>query len=84
MFADRIIKFGRKFEGRLDSDLLQGTLGYVAYNEESLAFEVLCDHICEYDISITDEEYNEAVRLILDIGLDLDDGPFKYLLGLKK
>ncbi|MEX5501325.1 MafI family immunity protein [Pseudomonas syringae] len=68
----------------MDSDLLQGALGYVAYNEESLAFEVLCDHICEYDISITDEEYNEAVRLILDIGLDLDDGPFKHLLGLKK
>lgn len=84
MFADRIIKFGRKFEGRLDSDLLQGALDYVAYNEESLAFEVLCDHICEYDISITDEEYNEAVQLILDIGLDLDEGPFKHLLGLKK
>lgn len=84
MFADRIVKFGRMFEGRLDSDLLQGALDYVAYNEESLAFEVLCDHICEYDVSITDEEYNEAVQLILDIGLDLDDGPFKHLLGLKK
>ncbi|MHB2060090.1 MafI family immunity protein [Pseudomonas monsensis] len=84
MFADRIIKFARRFEGRLDSDLLQGALDYVAYNEESLAFEVLCDHICEYDISITDEEYNEAVRLILDIGLDLGEGPFKHLLGLKK
>lgn len=68
----------------MDSDLLQWALGYVAYNEESLAFEVLCDHICEYDISTTDEECNKAVRLILDIGLDLDDGPFKHLLGLKK
>ncbi|WP_327438439.1 MafI family immunity protein [Pseudomonas donghuensis] len=84
MFADRIIKFGRKFEGRLDSGLLQGALDYVAYNEESLAFEILCDHICEYNISITDEEYKEAVRLILDIGLDLDEGPFKHLLGLKQ
>ncbi|WP_057437535.1 MafI family immunity protein [Pseudomonas syringae group genomosp. 3] len=84
MFADRIIKFGRRFEGRLDSELIQGALDYVAYNEESLSFEVLCDHICEYDISITDEEYNEAVLLILGIGLDLDKGPFKHLLGLKK
>lgn len=84
MFADRIIKFGEKFEGRLNSDLLQGALDYVAHSEESLAFEILCDHICEYDISITDEEYREAVLLILDMGLDLDEGPFKHLLGLKQ
>ena len=84
MFADRIISFGKKFEGRLNSDLLQGALDYVAYSEESLALEILCDHICEYDISITDDEYREAVLLILDMGLDLDEGPFKHLLGLKQ
>ena len=84
MFADRIISFGKKFEGRLNSDLLQGALDYVAYGEESLAFEILCDHICEYDIFITDEEYRVAVLLILDMGLDLDEGPFKHLLGLKQ
>ncbi|TSD76841.1 MafI family immunity protein [Pseudomonas sp. KBS0710] len=84
MFADRIIRFGKKFEGRLNSDLLQCALDYVAYSEENLAFEILCDHICEYDISITDEEYREAVLLILDMGLDLDEGPFKHLLGLKQ
>ncbi|MGY2293726.1 MafI family immunity protein [Pseudomonas sp. SDO528_S397] len=84
MFADRIITFGRRFEGRLDFGLLQGALDYIAYNEECLAFEILCDHICEYDISIAEEEYDEAVQLILDIGLDLAEGPFKHLLGLKK
>ncbi|WP_153789216.1 MafI family immunity protein [Pseudomonas sp. EMN2] len=84
MFAGRIIKFGNKFDGRLDADLLQGALDYVAYNEEGLAFEILCDHICEFDISITGEEYQEAVRLITDLGLDLDDGPFKHLAGLRK
>ncbi|WP_248768908.1 MafI family immunity protein [Pseudomonas sp. MWU12-2345] len=84
MFADRIIKFGKKFEGRLNSDLLRNALDYVAYSEESLAFEILCDHICEYDISIADEEYREAVLLVLDMGLDLDEGPFKHLQGLKQ
>lgn len=84
MFADRIIEFGKKFKGRLNSDLLQGALDYVAYNEEALAFEILCDHICEYDISITDEEYKEAVLLVLDMGLDLRAGPFKHLPGLKQ
>ncbi|WP_200868063.1 MafI family immunity protein [Pseudomonas syringae USA007] len=68
----------------MDSELIQRALDYVAYNEENLSFDILCDHICECDISITDEEYNEAVLLILDIGLDLDKGPFKHLLGLKK
>ncbi|QWA31196.1 MafI family immunity protein [Pseudomonas sp. RC3H12] len=84
MFADRIIKFGKKFEGRLNSDLLQGALDYVAYSEEGLAFEILCDHICEYDVSISDEEYREAVLLVLDMGLDLGKGPFKHLLGVKR
>lgn len=71
MFANRIVRFGRKFEGRLNSDLLQGALDYVAYSEENLVFEILCDYICEYDISITDEECREAFLLVLDMGLDL-------------
>ncbi|WP_286919703.1 MafI family immunity protein [Pseudomonas sp. UBA6753] len=84
MFAGRIIEFGKKFDGRLEAGLLQGALDYVAYNEEGLAFEILCDHICEFDISITGDEYQEAVRLITDLGFDLDEGPFKHLVGLKK
>ncbi|SEI65829.1 MULTISPECIES: MafI family immunity protein [unclassified Pseudomonas] len=84
MFADRIIMFGKRFEGRLDPVLLSGALDYIVYNEESLAFEVLCDHICEYDILITSEEYDEAIRLVEDIGFDLREGPFKYLLSLRK
>jgi hypothetical protein len=83
MYAERILKFGRKFDGRIDATLLQGALDYISYNEESLAFEVLCDHICEYDVIITDEEYNEAVDLARDMGFDLGEGPFKHLPGLK-
>ncbi|QZP25158.1 MafI family immunity protein [Pseudomonas mosselii] len=52
MYANRIVKFGERFQGRLDSTLLQGALDYVGYSEESLAFEILCDHVCEYDVSI--------------------------------
>lgn len=68
----------------MDSDLLQGVLNYVVYNEEDLAFEILCDHICECDVSIADEKYNEVAGLNLGVGLDLYEGLFKYLLGLKK
>lgn len=84
MFADRILKFGEKFRGRIDSVLLQGALDYVKYNEESLAFEILCDHICEYDLSISSEEYEEARQLILDLGFDSTDAPFKHLKKLKQ
>lgn len=82
MYADRIVKFGERFQGRLESALLQEALEYVGYNEESLAFEILCDHICEYDVSITDEEYREAIQLTLDMGFDLNEGPFKHLKDL--
>lgn len=83
MCADRILKFGEMFQGRLDSSLLQGTLDYVAYNEESLAFEILCDHVCEYNVLITESEYREAMQLALDMGFDVKAGPFKHLIGLK-
>ncbi|WP_130900412.1 MafI family immunity protein [Pseudomonas sp. Sample_11] len=84
MFAAHILKFGEKFQGRLDSDLLQGALNYVAYNEEGLAFEILCDHIAEYDVLISEEEYLEALRLISALGFDVNVGPFKHLIGLKR
>lgn len=83
MYADRIIKFGERFHGRLEPTLLQGALDYVGYNEEGLAFEVLCDHICEYDVSLTAEEYCEAIQLALDMGFDLGGSPFKHLKGLR-
>ncbi|WP_419340564.1 MafI family immunity protein [Achromobacter sp. PD1] len=84
MYLDRIIGFGNKFKGRISSFLLQGALDYISYNEESLAFEILCDHLCEYDILITDEEYVEAIKLASDLGLSLEEGPFKHLAGLRK
>ncbi|MFY4008270.1 MafI family immunity protein [Achromobacter denitrificans] len=84
MYSDRIIEFGNKFKGRINPSLLQGALDYISYNEEILAFEILCDHLCEYDILITDEEYVEAVKLVSDMGLSLEEGPFKHLAGLRR
>lgn len=84
MYANRILKFGDKFHGRLDATLLQGALDYIGYNEEALAFEILCDHICEYDVVMSAEEYLEAAQLALDLGFSLEDGPFKHLLALRQ
>ncbi|AXA70498.1 hypothetical protein CE205_07635 [Achromobacter insolitus] len=84
MYSDRTIKFGNKFKGTIGSSLLRGALDYIPYNEESLAFETLCDHVCEYDVVITNEEYMEAIRLASDMGLDLQEGLFKHLAELVK
>lgn len=83
MYADRILKFGRNFLGRLEFKFLQGALDYLTYNEESLALEILCDHICEHNIKISDSEYKYAIRLAVDMGFDINSPPFKHLSSLK-
>ncbi|MBG3014631.1 MafI family immunity protein [Proteus mirabilis] len=32
-------------------------MNYIEYDEKGLAFETICDHISEYNIPITSEEY---------------------------
>jgi len=82
MFGKRITQLGKYFEGRLDLNLIEGALDYIQYNEESLAFEILCDHISEYDVAITSKEYEEISNLIKDMDLDINEAPFKYLKQL--
>lgn len=52
-------KFGEEFSNRLSEDELNYTLSYVEFGEEPLAFETLCDYICESDILITKNEYEQ-------------------------
>ncbi|EGT4268801.1 MafI family immunity protein [Cronobacter sakazakii] len=82
MYADRIRNFGKAFEGRIESFLIEGALDYINFNEEPLAFEILCDHICEYDVQLSQAEYDEAITLAKDMGCDVSDGPYKHLAGL--
>ncbi|MBK4717097.1 MULTISPECIES: MafI family immunity protein [Tenebrionibacter/Tenebrionicola group] len=82
MFDIKINKLGRLLEGRLDPELIEGALDYIQYNEEPLAFEILCDHISEYDIKITQREYELISQLIEDMKLDINEAPFKYLKEL--
>lgn len=82
MFGKKITQLGKCFEGRLDLSLIEGALDYIQYNEEVLAFEILCDHISEYDVAITSEEYEEILSLIKNMNLDINEAPFKYLKQL--
>jgi len=82
MFGEKISQLGNLFKDRLDPDLVEGALDYIQYNEEPLAFEILCDHISEYDIAITSEEYGMIANLVEDMELDMSEAPFNYMKNL--
>ncbi|MDW8848447.1 MafI family immunity protein [Erwinia sp. MMLR14_017] len=82
MFSEKINQLGKALEDRLNPALVEGALDYIQHNEEPLAFEILCDHISEYDISITSEEYELITSLVEDMRLDINAAPFKYMKSL--
>ena len=82
MYFQQILNLGAKFKGRLEAVLLDGALDYVKYNEENLALEILCDHICEYDVALSIDELKEIQLLASVMGFDLGNAPFKYLQAL--
>ncbi|MDY0972285.1 MafI family immunity protein [Siccibacter turicensis] len=69
----KIKEFGSLFYGRLDKELLQDAISDVDHGERGLAFETICDHISEYDIPITEEEYCIAISLCNDLKMDVND-----------
>ncbi|MFG0233434.1 MafI family immunity protein [Achromobacter sp. 413638] len=82
MYKDRIFLFGNRFINRMDTGLLEAALQYVDFDEAGLAFETLCDHICEYDILISQEEYVEAIDLALDMEFDINMARYTCMKAL--
>ena len=78
----RISKLGSDFEGRLSQDLLSSALDYVTHGEIGLSLEILCDYLCEADVPITQQEYEEILSLGAEFHLDLNAGRFNYLKTL--
>jgi hypothetical protein len=68
----RIKSLGTVFRSRLREDLLTGALGYVDFNECALAIEMLCDHLLEHDIGISESEYSELFELAQLTGADAE------------
>jgi len=82
MIPDRVVAFTKKFKGRLEAWRLEDILNCVGHGETALAFEMLCDFIAEFDIPISMEEYDEIMRLAVDIELDSDSLRYKCLKAL--
>jgi len=84
MYSQQILNLGAKFEGRLGPVFLEGALDYIKYNEEKLALEILCEHICEYDVVLSADELRGLRLLASVMGFDIEKAPFKYLQALTK
>jgi hypothetical protein len=74
--------FGRLFMNRLDNELLQYAIDYVDFDERGLAFETICDHLSEYDVPITSQEYELAIGLCEKMQMDANDISLKHLKTL--
>jgi len=74
--------FGMCFHDRLPEQILKFALDYIGFGEEPLAFETLCDYLCEYDISITEAEYRNITYFNQILKCPLDKRVIRYLHDL--
>ncbi len=74
MLVNNCIKeFGNFLKDRIDPELIDYALDYINHSENVLAFETLCDHISDFDVKISVDEYNKVLHIVYLHGLDLDD-----------
>lgn len=71
--SDRILKFGSAFNGRLDEASLSFALDYVNRGENAVALDTLFEYLYENDVNINSAEYDEAIILAKQFGVDEDD-----------
>ena len=78
----KIVCFVELFRDRLADDLLNDVVHYIKSDERGLAFETLCDHLSEYEIAITKNEYDVAISICNELRLDVNDISIKCMFNL--
>lgn len=68
---DRIKHVGNLFVDRLDKQLILSAVGYVDFSESTLAVEILCEQLIEYEVQITSEEFQQLQQIATDTGGDV-------------
>ncbi len=58
-----LTELGNTLKGRLPSSMVEFALNYIQYNEFGLAFETLCDYIDEFNVKITNDEYQSILYI---------------------
>ena len=56
-------ELGNALKGRLPSSTVEFALNYIPHNEFGLAFETLCDYIDEFNVEITNDEYQSILHI---------------------
>ncbi|BBJ68937.1 MULTISPECIES: MafI family immunity protein [Enterobacter] len=69
---DKIRLLGEGLKDRLDPSLVDFALDYIGFSENVLAFETLCDHIADFDVVISRDEYTQVLKIANDLGLEID------------
>jgi hypothetical protein len=80
--GDALKELRGRFYGRLAEAELKFALDYVDFNEEPLALETLCDYLCENNVAITQDEFNDILKLDEVTGSNLDARVIRYIKKL--
>lgn len=80
---EKIKALGNGLKDRLEPSLVDYDLEYIDHSENVLAFETLCDHIADYDVVITKDEYKQVLLIAEDLGLEIDNR-YQYINPEKK
>ena len=70
---NKIIMLGEGLKDRIDASIIDFDLEYIGHSESILAFETLCDHIADYDVVITRDEYNQIINIANELNLEIDN-----------
>ncbi|EOC1310913.1 MafI family immunity protein [Cronobacter dublinensis] len=70
---NRIKMLGEGLKDRIDASIIAFDLEYIDHSESILAFETLCDHIADYDVVITKDEYNQVINIANELNLDINN-----------
>ncbi|MCC8458036.1 MafI family immunity protein [Photorhabdus tasmaniensis] len=69
----KIRLLGEGLKDRLEPSLVDYDLEYIDHAENVLAFETLCDHIADYDVEITKDEYHQIIKIVNELSLEVDE-----------
>lgn len=70
---NKIRALGEGLKDRIDTSIIDFDLEYIKHSENVLAFETLCDHIADYDVVITKDEYNQIINIANELNLKIDN-----------
>ncbi|WEP47981.1 MafI family immunity protein [Cronobacter dublinensis subsp. beijingensis] len=70
---NRIKMLGEGLKDRIDASIIDFDLEYIDHSESILAFETLCDHVADYDVVITQDEYNQVINIANELNLDINN-----------